>query len=311
MAFLTAMHTIVYLLYCSKYYPEIIKPRLVKDKEMYKNVFGFSSWVAVGAVASVGKSQGASLIVNVFFNTVMNTAMGVASNVNAYINMFANAVVQPMQPQITKSYAAGNNKRTNELLIMSTKFSFLLMLLIGSVFLVVPEWILGLWLGVVPSYATIFLILFVVDSLVQSFNTGISNIIWASGKIALYQILTSSLNIFAVIAGYFVLYAGYPAYYLILAYICFSVLRFFAIQWSLHKTLDYDNRILWKHSYLPSILVVILFLPILLIPDTMIPLVKLIISFVYLCILEYFVGLSKSERKQITSIVCNKLFRSK
>jgi O-antigen/teichoic acid export membrane protein len=32
MAFLTAMHTIVYLLYCSKFYPEIVKLRLVKDK---------------------------------------------------------------------------------------------------------------------------------------------------------------------------------------------------------------------------------------------------------------------------------------
>lgn len=311
MALLTAMHTIIYLLYCSKYYPEIVKPRLVKDKEMYRNVFGFSSWVAVGAVASVGKSQGASLIVNAFFNTVMNTAMGVASNVNAYVNMFANAVVQPMQPQITKSYAAGNNKRTDELLIMSTKFSFLLILLIGSVFLVAPEWILGLWLGDVPPYATIFLILFVVDSLVQSFNAGISNIIWASGKIALYQILTSSLNILAVVAGYFVLNAGYPAYYLIIAYISFSVLRFFAIQWSLHKTLNYDNRILWKNSYLPSILVVILFTPILLIPNVMYPFIKLIVSFGYLCLLEYFIGLSKTERQQLLDFIRSKLLANK
>lgn len=303
MALLTAMHTIIYLLYCSKYYPEIVRPRLVKDKEMYRNVFCFSSWVAVGAVASVGKTQGASLIVNAFFNTVMNTAMGVASNVNAYVNMFANAVVQPMQPQITKSYAAGNNNRTNELLIMSTKFSFLLMLLIGSVFLVAPEWILGLWLGEVPPYSTIFLVLFVVDSLVQSLNAGISNIIWASGKIALYQILTSSLNILAVIGGYFVLRTGYPAYYLIVTYICFSVLRFFAIQWSLHKTLNYDNRILWKHSYLPSLLVVIIFLPIFLIPDFIHPFIRLSISFWYLCLLEFFIGLSKNERHKIIGII--------
>lgn len=311
MAFLTAMHTIIYISYCSRNYPDIVKFKVVKDKAMYKNVFGFSSWVAVGAVASVGKSQGASLIVNTFFNTIMNTAMGVASSVNAYICMFANAVTQPMQPQITKSFAAGDKNRTNELLIMSTKFSFLLMLLIGSIFLVSPEWILGLWLGDVPPYATIFLILFVVDSLVQSFNAGISNIIWASGKIALYQILTSTLNILAVVAGYFVLKVGYPAYYLIGAYISFSVLRFFAVQWSLHKTLDYNNFTLWKFSYLPSILVVILFLPMLFVPDIFHPFIKLIISFGYLCGLEYFIGLSKNERKQLLGLINSKLKRGK
>lgn len=309
MALLTAMHTIVYLLYCSKYYPEIVKPRLVKDKEMYKNVFSFSSWVAVGAVASVGKSQGASLIVNAFFNTVMNTAMGVASSVCTYVHMFANAVVQPMQPQITKSFAAGNKQRTDELLIMSTKFSFLLMLLIGSVFLVAPEWILGLWLGDVPSFTTIFLVLFVIDILIQSLNAGVSNIIWASGKIAMYQIFVSSFNVLSIVAGYFVLKAGFPAYYLIITYICFTILKFFAIQWSLHKTLDYNNRILWKHSYMPSILVVMLFLPVFLIPYNIHPFFRLVVSFVYLCLLEYFIGLSKTERQQLVGFATSILKR--
>lgn len=307
MAIMTAVPTIVYYIYCNHYFWQIVKIRLVRDKVMYKNVFGFSAWVGVGAIADITKSQGAALIVNAFFNTIMNTAMGVANSISAYISMFAKGIIQPMQPQITKSYAAGNIARTDELLIMSTKYSFLLTFLFGSLLLVEPEWILSLWLGNVPPFTSIFLILLVVDHLVQSFNAGISNIIWASGKISLYQFLTSSLNILAIVAGYFVLKGGAAAYYLTVTYICFSVIRFFAIQWSLHHTLHYDNRKLWKDSYVPSLLTIALFVPVLFLPTLSHPAVNLVVSFAYLCILEWSICLSKKERERFVWLVKSKL----
>lgn len=309
MAFMTAAPTIVYYSYCNSHYSDIVKLRFVRDKQMYKGVFNFSAWVGVGAVAHIAKNQGAALVVNTFFNTVMNTAMGVATSIITYINMFANSAIQPMQPQITKSYAAGDTKRTDELLIMSTKYSFLMTLMIGSFFLVAPEWLLSLWLGQVPPYATVFLILLVIDQLVQSLNAGISNIIWASGKISLYQVLTSALNLLALVTGYFVLRGGVAAYYLIVTYICFSVIRFFAIQWSLHRTLNYENRKLWKNSYIPSIAVVALFLLIFLVPTSVHPLLRLIISFIYLCFLEWFVGLTCIERERLIKLINSKLNR--
>ncbi len=177
MAFMTAAPTVVYFIYCNRHYRGIVHLKFVRDRKMYIDVFSFSTWVSVGAVANIAKNQGAALVVNAFFDTVMNTAMGVATSIITYVNMFANGAIQPMQPQITKSYAAGDTIRTDKLLIMSTKYSFLMTLIIGSFFLVAPEWLLSLWLGKVPPYASIFLVLFVVDQLVQSLNAGISNII--------------------------------------------------------------------------------------------------------------------------------------
>lgn len=307
MAVMTATPTIVYYIYCNRQYKEIVKFRIVRDGEMYKRVFSFSAWVSVGSVAHIAKNQGAALVINAFFDTVMNTAMGVANSICYYVSLLANGAIQPMQPQITKSYAAGDSKRTDELLIMSTKYSFLLTLLVGSIFLVVPDWLLSLWLGSVPAYASIFLVLLVIDQMVQSFNAGINNIIWASGKIALYQILTSALNLLAIVAGYFVLRYGAPAYYLIITYIVFSVIRFFAIQWSLRKTLNYNNRILWKNSYLPSILVVVAFLPVFLIPSSMHPIIRLVMSIVYLFFLEWFLGLTRNERQRLLAFLRSKI----
>lgn len=311
MSVVTAMPTFVFIQYCYRHYHEMVSLRFVKERPLYKQVFSFSSWIAVGAVTQVGKNQGAALLVNTFFNTAMNSAMGVASSINAYVGMFASNVTQPMQPQITKSYAAGNQKRTDELLIMSTKYSFMLTFLVGSVFLVSPEWLLGLWLKEVPAYSSIFLVLFVVDTIVRSVNAGVVNIVFASGKIGLIQTFISLLNVLSVVLGYFVLRAGFPAYYLLVAYIVVSVIMFFTFQYSLRKTLNYDTRILWQKSYLPSLATVVFFLPVLLLQDSVSPLLKLIISFSYLLLLEWFICLTKMEREKLVGFVKNKLIRNR
>lgn len=309
MALMTAIPTLVYAIYCNHYYKDIVRFALVRDRHMYKEVFVFSSWVSVGAVAQVGKTQGAALVVNAFFNTVMNSAMGIASSINAYVGLFAQNIIQPMQPQITKSYAAGNRKRTDELLVMSAKYSFMLTFLVGSVFLVAPKWLLGIWLGEVPPYADVFLVLFVVENIVRSFNGGAANIIFASGKIGLFQALTSGINVLSVVVAFFVLKAGAAAYYLVVVYICLSVVLFFVIQFSLKHTLHYDNSILWKQSYLPSLLTTALFIPVFFMPDVVHPSIKVILSLIYLCILEWLICLTKNERERLSSFVKEKLSR--
>ncbi len=303
MAVVTAMPTIIYIQYCRKYYNEMVVIKWVSDRKKYKQVFAFSSWVAIGAVAQVGKNQGAALIVNTFFNTIMNSAMGVANSINSYIGYFAQALTQPMQPQIVKSYASGNHARTDELLVMSTKYSFMITLLVGSLFLAAPEWLLGLWLGEIPPFSSIFLVLFVADNVVRSLNAGVANIIFASGKISLFQALVSILNLISIILGYLVLKAGAPAYFLLVAYIAVSVCMFFAIQYSLKKTLHYDNRKLWSNSYIPSIITLVLFVPILFLPDLFHPFIKICIVVSYLSCLEWFICLTRKERNSICTVI--------
>ena len=307
MGVLTAIPTFVYYFYCHNHYEEYVKFRFVRDSQMYKHVFNFSSWIAIGAVAQVGKNQGAALLVNAFFNTAMNSAMGVAASINSYVTMFASNVTQPMQPQMTKSFAAGNQERTEELLIMSTKYSFMLTFLVGSFFLISPEWILGLWLKDVPNYSSIFLILFVTDSIIRSLNAGVANIIFASGKLSLFQSLVSLLNVLSIVLAYLVLRTGAPAYSLLMAYIICSVLLIFVVQYSLIHTLQFDSSILWKKSYLPSILTASLFIPALFLPNVIHPAIKLVISFTYLCILEWYVCLNLDERNRITGFLKEKV----
>lgn len=291
-----ALPTFVVWIYCKIEFADYVRITTIRDKNAYKEVFKFSGWVSIGAISSVVRSQAAALIVNNFFNTVMNTALGIANSLNQYVMLFANNVTQPMQPQITKSYATGNFERTNELLVMSTKFSFLMMLLIGSPFFVSADWLLSLWLGQVPPYAVAFTILLIIDNLVMSFNSGLSLLLFADGRIALYQIVINTLRLASVVAGYFVLRTIAEPKYLFYTYILFSVFIVIATQWVLYKTLYYNNKTLIMKSYIPSLLVLVLFLPTLMLPVSVHPIIRIIIAMCYLLVLEFFIGLSKKER---------------
>lgn len=301
LGFFTAYPTIIYFLYCRTNYYNIVSFTFVRDWKKYKEVLSFSAWVAYGAIASIGKTQGSALIVNTFFNTVMNTALGISNSILAIIHTFANSITQPIAPQITKSFAAGDKQRCDNLLVASTKLSYLITFLVSVPFLVDCEWILWLWLGQVPDYAVIFTKLLIIDSLISAFNSGISTIVFASGKIKLYQILINTLKFLAIIAAYFALKMGFPVYSLFYAYIVFSILIAISGQIVIKTTLNYNNSIIIKGSYLPSLTITLLFLPALLLHGLLPSIIHIIVSVLYVLLLEFYIGLKKSERLIISN----------
>lgn len=302
---LTVAPTLVYMIYCYGEYSELVRLNISRDKTKYKEIFSFSGWVAYGAIAVIGKNQGAAIIVNSFFNTAMNSALGLANTVSGLLITFSNSIAQPISPQITKCYASGNNERCDELLIMSTKYTFLATLIISVPFLSNAEWMFELWLGNVPPYVVPFTLYLIIDTLITSLNSGISNLIFASGKIKLYQISINTLRFLSVIAAYVMLRIGGPAYSLLWAYIGFSVIIFFVCQFVLYKTLNYDNVKLWRNSYVPSILVVALLIPVLLLNSRMsiAPVVRILMVEMYLLGIIYVIGLSSKEKTAISGFI--------
>lgn len=306
-AALTAITTIVYIVYCSVNFKDYVQIKRVHNKGLYKEVLTFSSWVAFGAFATVGKNQGAAVLINNFFSTIMNTALGLANTVSALLNSFSNSIASPMSPQITKSYAANNKDRCNELLIMSTKYTFIVTLLIGAPFLVNSSLLFRLWLGQVPDYVVLFTYFVILDVVINSMNSGISNLIFASGKITRYQVVINTLRILSIVFAFVVLKMGAPSFALLIVYNLFSVIIFFAGQWVLKVTLHYDNSILWRHSYIPSLVVVILFIPVALLCKRFPNYVDILIAEILLISLVFMFVLSKKERYALLNIINAKL----
>lgn len=299
--FTTAFPTLIFYLYCKRIFPKYVKFHFVRNKAIYKEVFGFSVWVGYGAIATVGKTQGAAVIVNLFFTTVMNTALGLANSVNSILLTFANNVSKSISPQIVKSYSSGDLKRSEDLVIMSSKVSFLIMLLVSSPFLIAPEFLFRLWLGSIPDHVVVLTTLIIVDALIGTFNAGIPELIFATGKIRNYQVILNTIFLLSVVAAYLVLKTGFPAYYLLITYIVFSVIAFVIRQVVLNKVVKFNNKRLLMESYLPCVLVVILFVPFLLISNKINMLLAVILGIIYLMVITILVGLNKNERTKLVA----------
>lgn len=300
---LTLLPIIVSYLYCKKKYPDIVQFNKVVDKSKYKEVVNFSGWTLYGSITCLAKSQGASIVINLFFTTVMNAALGVANMLNGLINNLAQNLAQPMFPQITKSYAAGDMNRSIQLLCMTTKFSYLIILLVSAPFLIDANWLIGLWLVEVPPMTAKITCLLIVDLLASSFNSGVSTIIKANGNIGWYEFSGNTLRLIAIVAAYFILRGGAPVETLFYIYILCSVVIIIINQLILHYITHVDNMVVVKKSYIPSIIVTLLFIPFLFIDFVISPFIMIIIGFLYLTVLVWFVGFNKKERDYIKGVI--------
>lgn len=308
-AFLTAIPVLIYWLYCAKVYPSVVQWHFVRDTSLYKEMFQFSGWIGYGAIATIGKNQASQLFVNAFFNTAMNAALGVANTINGFITMFSHNITQPMAPQITKSYASGDLRRCNQLLVMSTKFAFLSMLLMASPFFSDIDWILTVWLGTVPEFASLFAKLLVLDALISTFNAGIANVVFAHGKIAFFQLTVHTSKLIAIIVSFLTLKTGAAVHYIFYVYIAFSVINVVFIQIALHKVGGFSFWKLARDSYLPSLMVSVLYFPILMVPMDIHPFLHMLIVLAYLSIIVFFFGFKKTERQYLFSALRNSRIR--
>ena len=75
-----------------------------------------------------------------------------------------------MNPQIVKSYAAGDLEYMHNLIIRGSKLSFFLVFILALPVSMEAEFLLSIWLKEVPTYATQFTILVMALSCIDSFS---------------------------------------------------------------------------------------------------------------------------------------------
>lgn len=185
----------VYKLYCGRNF-ETARYRKSADKGLGKELVAFSGWSLFGAAANVANSQGTNIVLNIFTNVTVNAAMGIANQVNAAVYSFVGNFQTAFNPQIVKSWAAGETEAFRRLLVKSAKFSFFLLWLLVLPLYVNAEFVLSLWLKDVPEHTVSFVRLILVWSLVESVNGPLFMAVQAAGKIRLYQVVIGAINLF-------------------------------------------------------------------------------------------------------------------
>lgn len=197
-----------YALYCKRHFAEC---RFVWgfDRHLLSSMFVFSGWAFLGNSSFVLKEHGVNILLNMFCGPAVNAARGITSQVTAAVTLFVSNFMQAVNPQITKSYSAGNLQEMHRLIFKSSRFSFYLMLLLGIPLMKGIDYALGLWLVSVPEHTALFIQLLMVfclmDCLVMPLMTGLL----AEGNIRVYEIALVVLNVGNVVLSYIALKHGY------------------------------------------------------------------------------------------------------
>ncbi|MBQ4622817.1 MAG: lipopolysaccharide biosynthesis protein, partial [Bacteroidaceae bacterium] len=147
---------VCYQQYCHHHYIES-HFHYVIDKKLIKEMFGFASWNMIGSSSVILSDQGVNILLNILCNNpIVNAARGLAMQVNQAVNSFAQNFMTALNPQITKSYGAGDFDSYKKTMINGGRFSMSLLTLLALPILVETDYILHLWLGEVPDYAVYF-----------------------------------------------------------------------------------------------------------------------------------------------------------
>lgn len=184
--------------------------RRVSDWRLLREFTGFSGWNVLGGVADVTYQQGTNLLINHFCGVAVNAAVGVMNQVRTAVYSFVYNMQLAANPQIIKSYSAGDFQWFHSLISLVSRAGFALMLMMGIPLILNMEYVLDLWLVSVPDYAVQFCRLILVFCTIDSLTGPLWVAMQASGKISFYTLATSSVVLLNLPLSYIALKAGYP-----------------------------------------------------------------------------------------------------
>ncbi|MDD2425871.1 MAG: lipopolysaccharide biosynthesis protein [Bacteroidales bacterium] len=216
-----------YVLYCRKSFKEAVYSRFW-DKALYKTLISYAGWNLWGNIAAVMMNQGVNILLNIFFGPVVNAARGIAYQVNGAVNGFVSNFQLAMNPQIVKSYAAGDNDYMHQLIFKGAKYSFFLLYVLCLPIIMETEMVLSIWLKNVPDYTALFCRLVLVATLINCVSGPLMTAAQASGKIKLYQAAVGGLLILILPVSYIFLKWGYPPHSVFYVTIGFYIIALLA-----------------------------------------------------------------------------------
>jgi len=290
--------------------------KIIRDKALIKKMLNFISMLIFTVLSSMLNKQGIVILVNLFFGLTINAAYAIAFQVSRIIETFAMNFKQAVIPQLMAAFGANDQKKMNKLIFLSTKVTFLLMMLISIPIIFESEYILNLWLKDPLQFAANFTILILISVNINTFSYFIYQAVHASGNIKKQQILTSISYILSIIVIYLCFKLGASFYYAVYITIIFSVIRNFIILYSAKEAIRFDVKyymveVVGKSLLLVLILIVSSSAIVLFLETSIVQLLTVfIVNAIFTFIGGYYLLINKSERKSVILMVTSILYTS-
>jgi O-antigen/teichoic acid export membrane protein len=304
--FVTLAVSISSVLYSKKKLQECQKFALYWDKELFLEMSRFAGWNLVGVSAGIAYNQGVNILLNVYFGPVVNAARGIAFQVQSALNSFVGNFQVAINPSITKEYAKNDLESSFKLVFMASKISYFLLLLLSMPVILETDTILLWWLKVVPDYTIAFTRLVIFDILVGSISGSIQSLIQATGKIKVYQIIISGILLLNLPISFIFIKLGFkPEYTFYVSIILTGVALFFRL-WIINYLIKFPSVEFFKSTLIRIFVVsAVSFMAIKVVYSYFSEfylsfLILCSISFFFVSIFIYFLGLNNLERNFVT-----------
>lgn len=243
----------VYRTYCLRHYQES-KCCFVWRKDIMKPMLNFSGWDLYGNMSVVFFTQGVSMLLNIFFGPALNAANNISSTVQGTIKGFAYNVIQAFRPQIIKQYAQENINTVNQYCVMATQYTLVLYSIIAVPFIFKAEYVLRIWLGLVPDHTVFFLRIILLGTIFNLANNIVNIPLHACGRMKVFSLATGSCYLFSIPLMYLFLKLGCSAEFSYMVVIFAYVSCLMAALAVLKRNIaDFDMRRLMIQGYLKCI----------------------------------------------------------
>lgn len=295
--------TFGYYLYCRCRF-SVCRYTFFYEKKLYKRLVSFSGWSLFGGVANMGASQGLNILLNLFYGVTVNAAMGIANQVSHAVYSFVSNFQMAFNPQIVKSYAAGEKQYFIDLIIRTSKYSYYLLFIISLPVFICCKECLDWWLVEVPPHSVQFCRLMILFLLLDALQGPLWVSVQATGNIRNYQLIMSIMILSNIPLSFIALNVwNFPEVVLLIKVIvnvCILVFRLFYLN-NL-----YGFPIL---RYLKEVLFYVLIVSALSVPIPLFfgqyvdsfgkLLAEIFSSVVISSFLVFFIGVSKKERAEV------------
>lgn len=311
---ITVVVLVSYSLYCIKNFKEC-KIRPFFDKKLAKEMYSFMGYNIYGCFAFSMCQQGVNVLLNIFFGPAINAARAIAIQVNQGVYKFSDNILVAVRPPIIKLYAQKDFTSMIDMSINTTRFCLFINTLLVLPIIYNSDYILKLWLGNVPAYTSVFIIIILIESFFNIMNQMITILVNATGNLKRNQFYGRTFTLLVLPLSYWLLLWKKDPSIPVMATLIGTMLYFLNNLYDVHRQLGVDVVRYLKKTILPTIALV---LPlsvvcIIITRNTGQNLAALALSiitvFILGCILVYAFLITSYERRAVINIVKYKIFK--
>lgn len=252
---------LVQILRASIFFPECkINVTYWFQKKRFIELISFAFWNLFGNFGHLMRTQGLAFLTNIFFGTKGNAAYGISSNLSTQTSNLTNALSASINPEIIQSVGRGDISNAINLSFQSTKMGIYLILLLTIPMIIEINYVLNLWLTVVPENAEILCILMIFVFMIEKTTMTHMTLLQAINKISRPQLFHGVIFSSSIIVAFILLKLGSGIESIGWSIIITMIISRLNLVYWIRKYLGVSVKVWFNKIIKPYIIIVILLL---------------------------------------------------